>query len=113
MLSLKQSRCPGTHAPAASPWGATWADVCPMGLHRLSTGTAHSPRGTRQRPSLPPRLQLSPSTRPQPTVANCAQPARTYPQLAQPGQHTRNALTVLAMARENMGHEVARHHVAV
>jgi hypothetical protein len=55
---------PDAHAPAASPWGATWASVCPMGLYRVSTGPAHSPRGTRQQPSSTPRLQPSPSTRP-------------------------------------------------
>jgi hypothetical protein len=48
MHTLTDASAPDTHAPATSPWGASWAGVCPKRLHRLSTGTAHSPRGTRQ-----------------------------------------------------------------
>jgi hypothetical protein len=69
-----------------------------------------------RQPSLGPvegASRAAAETRASPTMPDHGQPARTYPQLAQPGQHARNALTVLGMARENTGHEVARHHVAV
>src|SRR6218665_149479 len=72
-VMTSSSRSP---ALAPGPWGltsamtapfstwTTWAGVCPKGLHRLSTGTAHSPRGTRQQPFSTPRFQPSPSARP-------------------------------------------------
>ena len=64
VLSLEPSRCQRRPRPCCLPLGATWARVCPMRLHRFSTGPAHCPRGSRPLPSSSPRLLRSPSTRP-------------------------------------------------
>ena len=42
--------------------GAAWAAVYPMGVLGPYTGLAHSPGGSRPRPSSAPSLQPSPST---------------------------------------------------
>jgi cytochrome c-type biogenesis protein CcmH/NrfG len=50
-----------------------------MGLHRVSTRLAHSPRGTRQQPSSTPRLLPSPST-PPPSLLCAEANVELYPE---------------------------------
>jgi hypothetical protein len=99
--------------PKLGPVGGRQAHRQPKlgcGGHESATGAAAEPRAWWRARARQPKLG---PPQPCPAMANRAQPARTYPQLAQPGQHARNALTMLVRARENMGHEVERHHVAV